>query len=47
MKAKGLVASVVGGAFGIYSGFNLVIPLAFSGAVWYLGSKPLRLRDVE
>ncbi len=46
MKAKGLVASVVGGAVGIYSGINLVIPLAFSGAVWYLGSKLLRPRDI-
>ena len=45
-NAKGIVSSLVGGAVGIYSGINLLIPLAFSGAVWFVGSKLLKPRDM-
>ena len=45
MKAKGVLASVIGGATGIYAGLVILAPLAFTGAAWFVGSKLLKPRD--
>lgn len=41
-STKGVVASLLGGAVGIYAGIHVLIPAIGAAAIWLLGSKLLR-----